>query len=103
MGRGESGSPVGTAESLPHGSKLDCIFCCDSVVPTGLGNAVPWQPSDKSLGYFQTSLRDNPRFARCDLPIKIPEEPYFLGCGSTVLGYLATGYSDSAKSSAFSI
>ncbi len=75
MGRGESGSPVGTAESLPHGSKLDYIFCCDSAVPTGLGYAVPWKPSDKSLGYFQTSLRDNPLFARCDLPTKFPEEP----------------------------
>jgi len=37
-------------------------------------------PSDKSLGYYQPSLRDSGTLAQYELPIKFSEEPHFLIC-----------------------
>jgi len=59
-------SPVETTEKLFRGRYL--IYCSDSVVPTGLGDSRPMQPSSKLLGYFQVSFRDKRYLPRCKLP-----------------------------------
>ncbi len=51
-----------------------------SVVPPGLSEGSVLLPSDKSLGYYQPSLRDSGTLAQYELPIKFSEEPHFLIC-----------------------